>query len=810
FNRIYKKIQAFDPDNVPYYFKDKTYFFTSGMTFLNAAKILADFMDETIEYFFEGKVFNGKRYGAYWGDNTIGAIRSYYNYRSNSSGLSPSDISGYFVGGKDEDHYNPGLNGAGDYRGEPIPLNYNIKAGEVLLRLYLARQNYQEYSNINTKYLNRVKRITNLYKEITLHRTDNKLLYEWSLNNGETDEDEHIQYVSYFMDLCFKNRNILGEYAFDKNDMNYMAKAFMKNYYKGPRKISRYGTRPITTISNHWLAEYYLPFSHFDEGKDIYTIVSDVMYDKYNFALSNYAQYHRFKLKDAFRKNFTTQIGINYHGITTSDVCDDSEKELISLQSLKLNSVSNWTSSLLIYKYNDEGELVIVSGHNMENQEWVDVACGNIDQTGKDEIVALCKDGIYIYRYNSDHTISYITKLGSAMDWVSVAMGDYDNDGRDEIVALSNGDNGGYYIYKYTNAGFRKITDYIWGPGASWVGVATGNFDLYNDENVDDGDEFVTLQNNDKRVRIHKLDSDGNLVPRGSYLAVGVNSWSDIACGDINGDCKDEIIALSGEGPDYLTDGGGDIYVFEEKGDTYTLTEKEHYAYKEYISAITSSNITGNGKEEIIYGRNFDGDILVWEYTDPVKLTVDNHYPENTHLSNSPLEIKAKETLINSATYEVGSAVDLISGKTITLSKGFHAKNGSDVNAYIQTDIDTRNTDVFDEFYCNSAKKSYFEDENTDPIEYEEEIIEEEIKLIVNNEVLVYPVPNNGNFKIDFGADYEQYEFIEIRNILGQVCFNSKAKTNIINVSLNSKQPGLYTIFIKTKDKYITKKIIVE
>jgi hypothetical protein len=77
------------------------------------------------------------------------------------------------------------------------------------------------------------------------------------------------------------------------------------------------------------------------------------------------------------------------------------------------------------------------------------------------------------------------------------------------------------------------------------------------------------------------------------------------------------------------------------------------------------------------------------------------------------------------------------------------------------------------------------------------------------NEISVFPNPSDGVFKIDFGEFVA--EKLIIFDINGRSIFQKEIIENSkeLNIELPNRSSGIYFIYIKSKDKIVTKKIYI-
>ena len=154
-----------------------------------------------------------------------------------------------------------------------------------------------------------------------------------------------------------------------------------------------------------------------------------------------------------------------------------------------------------------------------------------------------------------------------------------------------------------------------------------------------------------------------------------------------------------------------------------------------------------------------------------------------------------------SVVFSNGSVETLIAGQSIQFLPGFHAEQGSTMNAYITS------TGAFcDNVTGNSivAQNNYKSTELSEMPDIKESI-EKEKKM-----VKVYPNPNNGRFTVAL-INFEGSSDISIVNILGTIVYNkSVTYTGSSKIELSNLPNGLYFVNVKNGDYMTTNKIIVQ
>ena len=77
-------------------------------------------------------------------------------------------------------------------------------------------------------------------------------------------------------------------------------------------------------------------------------------------------------------------------------------------------------------------------------------------------------------------------------------------------------------------------------------------------------------------------------------------------------------------------------------------------------------------------------------------------------------------------------------------------------------------------------------------------------------EVMIYPNPNNGIFTIELNNHLNEEIDISFISSLGQNVYQQKFSSNIINLYTPYLSTGIYSLIIKSKNKFLNKKIIIQ
>lgn len=163
--------------------------------------------------------------------------------------------------------------------------------------------------------------------------------------------------------------------------------------------------------------------------------------------------------------------------------------------------------------------------------------------------------------------------------------------------------------------------------------------------------------------------------------------------------------------------------------------------------------------------------------------------------SNSPVLFKATDFISiagNSTTLEISSGGKMTAAAVnyVKLLPGFHAQSSSSFHAYTSPSP------------CSI----------TFPRKCSEEIISEETcSRRREQEISVYPNPNDGSFEINFSNSSEPVYEISVMNILGQKSlFRKEEYGSSFKIKLKKSTPGVYYITLKQKNRTISRKVIVK
>ncbi|NQU99118.1 MAG: VCBS repeat-containing protein, partial [Parcubacteria group bacterium] len=206
--------------------------------------------------------------------------------------------------------------------------------------------------------------------------------------------------------------------------------------------------------------------------------------------------------------------------------------------------------SEFIYEQNVLGRIIDFEGkilntfwiNSLDQNNGVDIACGDIDGDGKDEIVVASKSGLpKIKIYSQDGKLKHKEFLGYDKNYqrgISIALGDINMDGMDEIIVSSRTGNNPVKVYNYEGK-FLDISSY------PFTSQYHGSINITTGDVTGDGyEEIIASTGEGTRSEIKVLNKEGDLLPiQFSPFSSEFLGGSDVSTGDIEGDGIDEIVA---------------------------------------------------------------------------------------------------------------------------------------------------------------------------------------------------------------------------------------------------------------------------
>jgi subtilisin family serine protease len=253
------------------------------------------------------------------------------------------------------------------------------------------------------------------------------------------------------------------------------------------------------------------------------------------------------------------------------------------------------------------------SGYNATNGE-ARIATGDIDGDGRDEIIlGLGPDSAGYFQVLED---DYSHLAWGRIEWSGYntangeswpACGDVDGDGQDEIiVGLGSGGGGFLEVFDY-DAGSVTHKDWI---RVNWKGYNTANGETRpacGDVDADGRDEIVVGLGGGSGGYLEVLDDASGAYAHMAWPMVQwkgyntTNGETRPACGDIDGDGRDEIVIGLGSGS------GGFMEIFDDALAAYAHLAWPRIQWKGYNTANGETrpacgDLDADGNDEIVVG----------------------------------------------------------------------------------------------------------------------------------------------------------------------------------------------------------------
>ncbi|NQU99200.1 MAG: VCBS repeat-containing protein, partial [Parcubacteria group bacterium] len=251
----------------------------------------------------------------------------------------------------------------------------------------------------------------------------------------------------------------------------------------------------------------------------------------------------------AYDRNFKGGVRID-----TGDIDADGQKEII------VGAGTGGGPQIRVFEADGTIKPIQFFAFHEDSRTGVDVATGDVDGDGKDEIaVSQFANGeawVKVYRYNDTQTVigSWRAFPAGVESGATVAMGDIDRDGLAEVI-VGAGTGGGPQVRVFEADGSPKpIQFFAFHPDSrTGVDVACGDMDS------DGKDEIAVSQlaNGEAWVKVYRYNDEQTVLSETRAYSQGVNSGANIDLVDIDNDGMVEILTGAGNS------GGPQVRAFE-------------------------------------------------------------------------------------------------------------------------------------------------------------------------------------------------------------------------------------------------------
>ncbi|THV62685.1 hypothetical protein [Chryseobacterium candidae] len=471
----------------------------------------------------------------------------------------PNNIIGYYK----ERNDNPPI----DNDGEILPFNMQSAMGRVLVQMYLATD--------NPDYLIQINQIANFLKANTSFDSNlqsNKWTY-WKKTTLREDISHGGLTISFPYECRKYSISNGGALIYTDSDMNAYANTLTKDIYQSPLYINNGVAYP----AEHWNLKSGFRMGNADLST--YTCFQWASLSKYD------AKIYQLLAEMQTAENYYTPL-----------------------------MPENFPLAVAYLAYYENLIVPVNTEHGWgDGSDWRGVASGNFDEDSANEFVVIRNyDGMIgtMEPYGKKfHSVTSDKYYNGQYNWRGIAAGDFFGDNKSEIVTLSNHTdpvNNGVYILKIENNNIVEHTKSIgWDAQSDWVGAAAGNF-------ITGGkDDFIAVRNLNKEVLVFNFNGTTPQLVHTNALNLPSNSKiTAVASGNLDGVGKDEIVLLvDAQDPAY---NGIYVYNIDDNGIVTKIAQSTNWGSGSEWRGLAVGNLDGNGADEIIVHRNYDGEYVAY------------------------------------------------------------------------------------------------------------------------------------------------------------------------------------------------------
>ncbi len=288
---------------------------------------------------------------------------------------------------------------------------------------------------------------------------------------------------------------------------------------------------------------------------------------------------------DLFEKDFAGGVSV-----CVGDIDGKGQKEII------VGSGPGRRSEILVYTHQGQKTKYIIYPFEKDFIGGVDVACGDLDADGADEIIVAVASKeqakIKVYRADQGKTLlsEFVAEASEFKGGVHISAGDIDGDGADEI-AVSRGQGSRSRVHFFELNG-EALATMIYPFSKEYKNGADVEL---ADVDGDGEDEIIVSAFRNSKAYIKTYETDGT--EKASFIAYnqGFKGGVNIATADVNLDGLYEIIAGAGPG------GSPHVRVFNYKGQIQN--GYSFYSFDKSFSrgvSVAGADLDNDGTGEIV------------------------------------------------------------------------------------------------------------------------------------------------------------------------------------------------------------------
>jgi hypothetical protein len=297
--------------------------------------------------------------------------------------------------------------------------------------------------------------------------------------------------------------------------------------------------------------------------------------------------------------NWDSGADTGWQGLAVGDVDGDGFNDIISVRGGEIKVWGMRPTVRVIY------DNVDTSG----NRQYRLVTTGDFDRDGRKEIVVTYTlsgiSGEYLYMFrrgatDQSWTVSPVAGGYFGANWQDMTTGDLNADGYADLILVRQADN---LLKSYLGPGFVEQADSK--PAGQWTAVATGKLNASFP-----GDQLALVRQNVQVVADSAVFQRWQSSATNPYtdLALGLKAspnFIHVAVGDVNGDGEDEVVALR-----EVASPSSPLIVIKphDLGNAPTTWDLP----SDYWKQVQVGDVNGDGKDEIVALRGDLYRIYAW------------------------------------------------------------------------------------------------------------------------------------------------------------------------------------------------------